>query len=92
LKIAREMQCPAAAVVMTTPEAICRQRNADRAAGSRLSEERMDRMFAALEPVGADEGFQQIYDGGTITLGEIVAQQNIHREEEVSHEHSHQAR
>ncbi len=30
LQIAREASCPAVAVVMTTPEAICRERNAKR--------------------------------------------------------------
>jgi predicted kinase len=76
LEIAREASCPAIALVMTTPETLCRQRNAQRDCG-RLSEERMDRMFAALEPVEPGEGFLAIHfsdaAGGGITLDEILA-------------------
>jgi protein phosphatase len=45
----------AVAVVMMTPEPVCRERNANRETG-RLSAERMERMLAALELVSADEG------------------------------------
>jgi predicted kinase len=60
LHIARQADAAAVAVVMTTPAAICRQRNRERASSRRLSEERMDRMLAACEPVGAEEGFAAI--------------------------------
>ena len=46
LQIARETSRSAIAVVMTTAEPLCREGNAKRNSG-RLSEERMDRMFAA---------------------------------------------
>jgi protein phosphatase len=61
LKIAREERCPAVAVEMTTPEAVCRERNAFRGAHNRVTEERMTRMLAALEPVTAHEGFAAVY-------------------------------
>ncbi|MGA3190865.1 MAG: ATP-binding protein, partial [Bryobacteraceae bacterium] len=41
LEIAREASCPAVAVVMTTPEALCRERNAKRRDNRRLSDDRM---------------------------------------------------
>jgi protein phosphatase len=57
LQIAREASCPAVAIAMTTPKSLCRERNAKRDATNRLSDDRMDRMFAAFEPVQPDEGF-----------------------------------
>src|SRR5580700_2410166 len=78
LQIARKAECPAVAVVMTTSEALCRDRNAMRDPGQRLSEERMERMLAALEPVRSDEGFVSIHFengvGAGIELGEILSQ------------------
>jgi predicted kinase len=62
LRIAREECCPAIAVVMTAPEALCRERNAKRDESRRLSEERMGRMFDALEPVRLDERFDFIFE------------------------------
>jgi predicted kinase len=73
LQIARELSCPAIAVVMTTPEAICRERNARRDESCRLSEERMERMLAALEPVRLDEGFDSIFEGDRIELEQILS-------------------
>jgi len=94
LRIAREASCSAVAVMMTTPEALCRERNAQREAGQRLSDERMDRMLAALEPVGADEGFVSIhFDSGIgagVTLEKICAQ--LQDKEQLSHEYCYQAR
>src|ERR1700722_15746690 len=55
LRIARNAPCAAIAVVMTTSEELCRHRNAKRGPGQRLSEDRMDRMFAALELVQSGE-------------------------------------
>jgi 5,6-dimethylbenzimidazole synthase len=60
LNLAREAGCPAIAVVMSTPPHVCRERNAKRDDGSRLSDERMERMLAAFEPVTPDEGFAGI--------------------------------
>jgi predicted kinase len=81
LRIACEASCPAAAVVMTTSASLCRQRNAKRRTSSRLSEERMDRMFAALEPVLASEGFVSIhYESGIgdgIALDEILTSRQL---------------
>jgi predicted kinase len=94
LKIAREALRPAAAVMMTTPEALCRERNAKRGQSSRLSEERMERMLAALEPVQSDEGFVSIhFDEGVgpgIALDEILS--ILQEKERLSHEHCYQAR
>jgi predicted kinase len=76
LAIARTASCPAIAVVMSTPESICRERNARRVTG-RLSDERMDRMFAALQPVEAAEGFSAIHTSDSadaaVTLDEILS-------------------
>jgi predicted kinase len=94
LQIAREARCPAVAVVMTTSETLCRDRNAMRDAGRRLSEERMERMFVALEPVLPDEGFVSIHFendvGAAISLEEILSQ--FQDKEELSHEYCYQAR
>jgi 5,6-dimethylbenzimidazole synthase len=79
LRIAREQSCPAIAVVMSTPEDLCRERNAKRGGDSRLNEQRMDRMLAALEPVGPDEGFAAVHlesgVGAGIRLEEILPQE-----------------
>ena len=62
---------------MTTAESLCRARNAKRDERSRLTDERMDRMLAALEPVRSDEGFLGIHFesgvGTGITLNEILS-------------------
>jgi predicted kinase len=92
LRIASEASCPAIAVVMTTSEALCRQRNAERDGGRRVSEERMERMFAALEPVRPDEGFVVIREGALTSLDEILSEQGFRKKEHVSHEHCHQTR
>jgi predicted kinase len=94
LQIAREARCPAVAVVMTTSEALCRERNAKRDAGRRLSEERMERMFSVLEPVRSDEGFVSIHFddgvGASIALEEILLQ--VRKKEQLSHEYYYQTR
>jgi predicted kinase len=78
LQIAREASCPAVAVVMTTPVSLCRERNANRDARNRLSEDRIERMFAALEPIHSDEGFSSIHlENGisaSVELEEILSQ------------------
>jgi predicted kinase len=63
LRIARECGCPAIAVRMTASPALCRERNRSRGDHRRLSEDRMERMLAAMEPVAPDEGFSAIYEG-----------------------------
>lgn len=60
LRMAREESCPAIAVVMTTSMEICRARNAWRNGPRRLTDERMERMLAAFEPVRPEEGFFSI--------------------------------
>ena len=76
LQIAREARRSTIAVVMTTPEQVCRERNAKRDYG-RLTEERMERMLAALEPVNTDEGFAYIHCisgvGLAIDLDELLS-------------------
>lgn len=77
LKIAREEGCPAVALALTTSGALCRQRNGNRCDGNRVTETRMERMLAAMEPVTADEGFAAVYhyDGTdeAIFLADILA-------------------
>jgi len=94
LAIARHASCPAIAVMMTTPEALCRERNSKRDRSCRLSEERMERMLAAFEPVRSNEGFVSIHcDSGVgagIGLEEILAQ--FQKKEQLSHEYRYQAR
>ena len=94
LQIAREARCSAVAVVMTTPEALCRERNATRDPGRRLSEARMERMLAALEAVQPGEGFVSIHFesgvGDGISLEEILSQ--FQNKEQLSHEYCYQAR
>jgi predicted kinase len=91
LEIAHEESCRATAVVMSAPEQLCRERNAHRAGARRVSDERMERMFAAFEPVDTAEGFAAIhFDNGVgqgISLDEILAV-----EEQVFHEYCHKAR
>jgi predicted kinase len=93
LEIAAEASCPIVAVAMTTPAALCRERNAARAANARLSDERMDRMLAAVEPVRLDEGFLRVYFesgiGAGIGIAEILS---TIQEKEQPHEYCHQAR
>jgi predicted kinase len=78
LRLAREFACPAIAVEMTTSAAICRERNRLRTDRRLLSEERMDGMIAAMQPVAPDEGFAAIYDGDTIDLvGILQKEENL---------------
>jgi len=75
LGIAREASCPAIAVVMTTPDSICRERNAKRDDRTRLSPERMERMLAVFEPVHLDEGFDsvvEVTESGDVSLETIL--------------------
>ena len=90
LRIAREADVPAVAVEMNVPASLCRLRNCQREKGRRLSEDRMERMLAALEPVQPDEGFRAIYSA-EVTLPEILSQVLAERKE-LPHEHCHQTR
>jgi predicted kinase len=96
LRIARQASCAAVAVVMTTPEPLCRDRNAHREDGRRLSAERMERMLAALEPVRPGEGFASVhYENGLgagIRLEEILSQRIIQDKERQPYEHCHETR
>jgi predicted kinase len=95
LRIAREAQCPAVAIVMSTPSELCRQRNDERTGPRRLSSERMERMLAALETVRNDEGFAAVhFDSGVsegISLDRILAA-FLSTKEQISHEYCHEAR
>jgi predicted kinase len=88
LTMAREAHCPAVAVVMTAPAWLCRERNGQRQGARRLSEERMERMLAALEPVQPDEGFAAIYTE-RIPLTAILSELARGRESLI-HEDCHQ--
>jgi predicted kinase len=94
LRIAREADAPAVAVEMTAPAALCRQRNREREPGRRLSEDRMERMLAALEPVRQDEGFSALYRGGAISLADILSDLALSQQsvEVLPDEHCHKAR
>lgn len=90
LEIAREAGCPAVAVMMTASAALCRSRNRERDPVRRLSEERLERMLAALEPVEPAEGFTAVFEE-SITLVEVLSQLSTGREG-LSHEYCHEAR
>jgi predicted kinase len=87
LAIACEAGCPAIAVTMRAPFALCRECNRCRPDKRRLSEERMERMIAAFEPVSLDEGFAAIFDDSA-NLDEILE----YLRKEISHEYCDQAR
>jgi predicted kinase len=90
LEMTQAVGCPAIAVVMQASDALCRARNGERDPQRRLSEERMERMLAAREPVRADEGFAAIFDE-SITLAKALSQISTRREGQ-SHEYCHEAR
>lgn len=71
LAIAREAGCSAVAVTIDAPASLCRDRNRRREGPRRLSEQRIERMLTAFEPVKADEGFTMICDG-LVTISEIL--------------------
>lgn len=86
LAIAREADCPAIAVVMGAFFPLCRERNRNRE-DRRLTEERMDRMIAAFEPVRPEEGFAAMFDDSA-TISEILEKPR----KEAIHEYCDQAR
>jgi protein phosphatase len=86
LQISRAVGRTAIAVVMTTPESLCRERNAGRGAG-RLNEQRMESMLDAIEPVGPDEGFACVHYvgvGSGLSLDEILSQSALRPSVEAS--------
>jgi predicted kinase len=91
LGLAREEFCAAIAVVMSTPEELCRERNAQREGARRVSEERMNRMFAALEPVCPNEGFAAVHFESGVGVGIRLAE-ILSTKEQLFNEYCHQAR
>lgn len=91
LRIARAADCPVVAVVMTADRSLCQQRNRARTGPRRVSDDRMERMLAAMEPVALDEGFAATFDGDAVTLAGILARLKPDRKES-GHEYCHEAR
>jgi predicted kinase len=91
LRVAKNALFPAVAVVMTASEALCRQRNRERNAAARVSEERMDRMLAVLEPVQPDEGFYAVFAGDAVSMTDILSRVRDAKEA-LLHEYCNQAR
>lgn len=94
--LAQQHAAPIVAVEMSTPFAVCIERNRLRVGPRRVSDERMARMLAAMEPVQPDEGFDLICDDTAILARilhqvESIRQSNIHQQEQL-HEYCHQAR
>jgi predicted kinase len=90
LEIARDAGCPAVAVVMTASAVLCRSRNRERDPERRLSDDRMERMLAALEPVQPAEGFAAVFED-TVAVDEVLLRISKGREG-LSHEYCHEAR
>lgn len=86
LAIAREANSSAIAVTMRASFSLCRERNRRRYK-RRLTEDRMERMIAAYEPVRLEEGFAAIFDDSR-SLSEILQ----YLQQEVIHEYCDQAR
>jgi len=72
IRIAREAGCPAVAVEMTAGAELCRARNRARSGPRRVSDERMDRMLAVMEPVSGDEGFAAVFRDDEASLQGIL--------------------
>jgi predicted kinase len=87
LAIARDMESPVIAVTMHASLSLCRERNHRRQGERRLSEERMERMIAAFEPVRLDEGFTAIFDD-FVGISDIL--ESLRKE--IIHEYCDQAR
>jgi predicted kinase len=87
LAFAHQADCPAIAVVMRASFQQCRERNRIRQDRRRLTEERMDRMIAAFEPVRLDEGFSAMFDDSA-TISQIL--ESLRKE--AIHEYCDQAR
>ena len=92
LRIAKELRCPAISVEMTTPPDVCRARNGARAPKGRLTEERMNRMLAAMEPVRHDEGVVGFYSGDRVTMDEILSALVALQKEDQRYEYCDQTR
>ena len=70
--IARETGTSAVAVAMTASHDLCRARNRSRTDHRRVSDERMERMLAAMEPVDSGEGFARVFRGDESSLQGIL--------------------
>lgn len=91
IRIASEAGCAVVAVVMSTSYELCRARNDDRRDHRRVSQERMERMLAAFESVGEEEGFSAIMREDEATLQGILETLPRTRWETIN-EHSYQTR
>ena len=89
-RIARDAGCPAVAIVMTASTELCRIRNRARTNHRSVSDERMERMLTAMEPVSHEEGFAAVLRDSEATL-EKVMELLKRRTGEVSHEYCNQA-
>ena len=95
LRIAREVPCPAVAIVMSTPSELCRERNDGRTGPRRLNASRMERMLAALEPVRSDEGFAAVHFESGVSQGiglDRILSAFLSTKEQIFHEHCHETR
>jgi predicted kinase len=88
IALAKTAGCIVAAVEVNTPLDLCRERNRARRDHRQVSETRLERIFAAMEPVRLEEGFAAVYDGDAVTLEEILTDLKL-RQEIVSYEHCH---
>ena len=89
-RIAREAGCKAVAVVMTASAELCRARNRERTGHRWVSDERMERMLAAMETVSPEEGFATVFRDSAATLKNIMDFLK-RKTEEASHEYCNQA-
>lgn len=89
-RIAKEANCPAIAIVMSASTELCRMRNRARTDHRWVSDERMERMLTAMEPVSHEEGFAAVFRDSEATLKDVLELLK-HRTGEVSHEYCNQA-
>ena len=91
IRIAREAGCSAVAVEMTAGAELCRMRNRERSGSSRVSDRRMERMLAVMEPVSGNEGFASVFRDDEVSLQDILEYLRSRAGKE-SHEYCNQAR
>ena len=91
IRIAREAGCPAVAVEMTAGAELCRMRNRARSGPWRVSDRRMERMLAVMEPVSGDEGFAGVFRDDEVSLQDILEYLRSRAGKE-SHEYCNQTR
>lgn len=90
IRIAREADCPAVAVEMTAGAELCRMRNRARSGSSRVSDRRMERMLAVMEPVSGEEGFAGVF-GDEVSI-QYILEYLLSRAGKESHEYCNQTR